>query len=392
MLKQLEDAGDKYILPRLEASPVLMEMFDFIKSNNPGGNNPYHNTDHMYHMAGIAVMLWRGTPEYARIGEKSRERFELCLIIACLWHDYAHSGGATTDDVNIKGAVVHFSAFWRHHWRRLCKAILGKRVSNATWQQVPNQLRREIILLIEVTQFPFIKIPADGTQKCIRDADLLYTFTPRTGAIVRGLFEELYKHQRLPTGWKFTQFLGGQKQFLANCELFTEQGKQIHQQYRDYISELQISWAIHHGLVDQSIRSDMMSHNPQSLIDKQPKTTILMYPRKLYDKVFTNPDIHIYIPIDTIGNPCPIDKARVLECWTPHKTERRHQLPEIFASLAWLSHTIIRDLKEPHWGTLAQAAACGTLLGLDSWIRTAERRSDLDIYHFEVFVEQGKRA
>lgn len=214
----------------------LNVMWDHIKATNPGKDNKYHNTYHMYHMARITLDLLRTTPTYSSMSKEGRFTLETLAVTAALWHDYGHSGGALPDSENIKIACDAFEAYWRD----IC-------------QQTPDTNHTTVELFItavrnaiEVTEYPFVKTPAGAVAIALRDADLLYTFMDNTGEIVYGLYQELLpKLNHMP----FRQFLDAQTGFHDSVTLYTEVGQSIHAHYKGALIAEQERWALEQGLI-----------------------------------------------------------------------------------------------------------------------------------------------
>ena len=197
----------------------LFDMWQHIRSTNTGTSNPYHNNRHMWNMAQIALTLFRTTFVSAPPLEKYLW-VEKELLIACLWHDYEHSGGRLPDAENIERAVSGMYEWAAEHGQHIIPEILA-----------------EAGEAIRVTEFPFIHTPKDIVQWCIRDADLLYTFSNNTGPIVEGLYEEI-KHKL--NGATFQEFLLGQRKFLATAEFFTTEGRLLRDALIDRVVDTQV--------------------------------------------------------------------------------------------------------------------------------------------------------
>jgi hypothetical protein len=74
-------------------SKVLLTFSD----GNPSFNLPYHNNDHCYNVAVDAYDLGKMFPE---MNERSLRH----LLVAGLFHDYAHTGYSHPDNLNIAAA------------------------------------------------------------------------------------------------------------------------------------------------------------------------------------------------------------------------------------------------------------------------------------------------
>lgn len=208
----------------------LTFVADFVKKNNPN-LNAYHNTAHMLGVARIAVELW-DVENVLDDGQYSLEH----LIVACLFHDYDHSGGTQTDAENIEDALLGIE-----------QMLTGNECEKEElfYQILQNDFVDRVKALIRVTEFPFVRTPVYLAEKIIRDADILYTFQSRTGGIVEGLFLELKQCGKLPAGMKLKEFLQGQETFLEGIEMFTTVGDTIKKQMTYSVIQAQREWNHH---------------------------------------------------------------------------------------------------------------------------------------------------
>jgi len=125
----------------------LAHYFRVVMQTNPGNNNPYHNFRHLGH---VTWMCYKGCVYY-RNELDPREMRD--LLIAALFHDYAHRGRSGNDDLNIELAV-----------RGLRPHLLPEDVQSAD----------TIYGLIRSTEFPHV-LPADHLSlagQILRDADM----------------------------------------------------------------------------------------------------------------------------------------------------------------------------------------------------------------------------
>lgn len=215
----------------------LAGMWMFIRTSNPGKRNPYHNTEHMKQVAILAIRLLHGDREFLTWSPNKRYMYTVACLMACLWHDYAHSGGMSTDEENVDTAIRHFEEWWYGNILQNLQLSLNSR-------QSPEQFKCYVVKLIRCTQYPFIHSPADLVSKCIRDADLLYTFSSDTGDIIHGLYKEL-KH-KLPCRMQLSDFFSEQIKFHKGAVLFTDLGRQIHAALKPAILKEQTAWLMKH--------------------------------------------------------------------------------------------------------------------------------------------------
>jgi hypothetical protein len=242
----VQKSVEKELLPPLVNNPVLQAMAVHIATYNLGDNNPYHNTKHMREMTAVALMLYRSD---------SHERNpmamvdELIILVAGLWHDFSHTGGIQADAVNIQIACDSMETWVRQLWSEIVPMIYSstnEMVYQENMMAVFIEAARDAI---RVTEYPFVRTPTTLVQKCLRDADLLYTYSDDTGRIIHGLYLELKQAGKLPEGMTFPDFLKGQSTFLNGCEFFTPTGKAFHELHVDEILELQWKYARDQGFI-----------------------------------------------------------------------------------------------------------------------------------------------
>lgn len=201
---QFDDIWFGFVLERFG----LADMADYITSTNPSNNLRYHNTEHMFRMAQIAYKLYSCDNWYNDADAR-------LLITACLWHDYDHSGGKESDSFNIDVACRSLRVWNEQHSHLFDSTELDK-----------------IYRIIMVTEFPFVYNPQGILERCIRDADLLYTLSDNTCEIVNGLFEEIrFKFEDQVNAPKL--FIAGQQSFWANAVMFTDLGRTLKEELAD---------------------------------------------------------------------------------------------------------------------------------------------------------------
>lgn len=83
---------------RLTAVGLPVEALLTLSDGNPSFNLPYHNNDHCYNVAVDAFDLGEEFPE---ISEDTLRH----LLVAGLFHDYAHTGYSHPDNLNISAAL-----------------------------------------------------------------------------------------------------------------------------------------------------------------------------------------------------------------------------------------------------------------------------------------------
>lgn len=181
----------------------LDELWSYVVKNNPSKDVPYHNNYHMFWMAWLADQLWQSLPETDQYPHGPRN-----MIIAALFHDYDHSGGALPDYGNIGRAVLGW-------------------YEASTLLQLPEDVDIELVAtFIRATEYPYANIATTPQTKCLRDADLLYTTVMGDPHIVlRDLRCELQVH----LGKQITEaeMAEGYKKFIHDSHLHTEMANTI---------------------------------------------------------------------------------------------------------------------------------------------------------------------
>lgn len=180
----------------------LDDEWALIKRNEPLRTNPYHN---VYHTACMIVNAAEAYNYYSNDEGKYPNEDRKFLIAACLFHDYDHSGGKLTDKMNIAYAnkAVLENKFW-------------------SWTESDAHAKQEIIKLICVTEFPFIREPLTLQEQIIRDCDLLQMLEPDwMDQIFVGLYTEMLNNTAFKDMSPST-FLTKQIEFLDNAKFYTK--------------------------------------------------------------------------------------------------------------------------------------------------------------------------
>ena len=122
---------------------------------NRGKFNPYHNNFHMLFVAERCSEALQ-TDEFKHLRNTVSEK---ALILAALFHDFHHSGGFSSDIINIGRAIAYVSKHLKSMYSNTCIEEICKNI----W----------------VTCFAdgvFPHEPITDTQKILRDADLMQLF------------------------------------------------------------------------------------------------------------------------------------------------------------------------------------------------------------------------
>ncbi len=206
-----------YVRAFKSANDPDLEVFD----KNPSATAPYHNNLHQATVALTAQFIVETKGEkhlsLAAVENLGWPIFvDAPLFIAGLFHDYGHSGGALEDHINIARAT----------------AIVQNFNIQSGWMN-------EILSLIAVTEYPFIREPKTGARKALRDADLvcalLLTPTMYFQQYVMGLRAEM--EVKLGKSISIREFAEGQMKFLDSTKFYAIEGTVLEKQYRDFNHE-----------------------------------------------------------------------------------------------------------------------------------------------------------
>lgn len=156
---------------------------------------PYHNISHtlgvMFHLINMYESLVN-SDSGIELGDKDL----YLLLTSGLFHDYNHSGGRFSDDINIQNAKLGL--------RNCLYTILGI-------NEQSNEIITDCESLIDATQYPYI-IPDEELsvqQRMIREADILvFLFDDYYTHNIFGLMEETKSEKN------HKMFLAKQIQFL----------------------------------------------------------------------------------------------------------------------------------------------------------------------------------
>ncbi len=177
----------------------LEDFLAFYKSWNTSSKLPYHNDYHVF------CMVWNcylgAMYEQCSLAETR------ALILAALFHDFDHSGGRETDDLNVTRAELRF-----------IDAVTTTGKLRMQSGQRENLSGEEIALArsaIQITKYPYDRDPVTIVERIIRDADLMQPYEPDR-ELLRRCYRGLQQEVELSKGMKFTdeQFASGMKAFL----------------------------------------------------------------------------------------------------------------------------------------------------------------------------------
>lgn len=162
----METSRQEKVRDALSILHLNPEHFDMIE-NNPAGNNPYHNNEHLYTVA----LHCHDAAFYHDLGKDDHR----VLFLAALYHDYAHTAGSNSDTVNICKSV----AWAIHHIESL---------EDFTAEQM-NTVADIIHATIQPSNLHNGSLSV--SQKIIRDADMMQWLEPDAEKFLSGLSKEM---------------------------------------------------------------------------------------------------------------------------------------------------------------------------------------------------------
>jgi hypothetical protein len=127
-------------------------------------------------------------------------------------------------------------------------------------------------------------------------------------------------------------------------------------------------------------------------VKEYPKAQVLVNQRLVLPDAFINPEVHLYLPTDAIGNmTCPLKAVRI-ECWKRSTGDvKRSVLADIFSSnRSGLAFSLLKHQSELEFGMLTMSVAFGSLKVLNDWLFTLERFPAGDLNRFDAYYTPGK--
>lgn len=165
---------------------LYIKAINFINLTNPSNHLPYHGIDHLFSVFEHTKLVLENDSTVKGLLKDTD------LLIAALFHDYDHSGGKATDDVNINNAIQGVSIFHTAN---------------------PEFDLNNVIYLIRCTQYPYVVSDEELTTeaKLLRDSDMCYLLQDLS--IVK-----LYSGLRAEFGNSLDDFLNNQYKFISNLK------------------------------------------------------------------------------------------------------------------------------------------------------------------------------
>lgn len=176
-------------------------------NENKSNDLPYHN---LFHTQCVLINSYLICNSLNISKEDTRKN-----LISAIFHDFNHSGGKLTDDLNVKEAISSFLKYSKE----------------------TNDTNKDIINIIKATQYPYIISESDLiiSQKIIRDADLLQMVEPNSlNQVIRGL---LIHELKVP----YEKLKETQLNFIKGVKFYTDYAKDKFENQKEFlISNLDI--------------------------------------------------------------------------------------------------------------------------------------------------------
>ena len=185
----------------------LQYYWKILFEKNKSNDLPYHN---LFHTQCVLIYSYLISDSLKISKEEIRK-----ILVAAIFHDFNHSGGKLTDDLNVKEAI----------------SCLLK------YSKEDNNTNKDIINIIKATQYPYVVSESDLTigQKIIRDADLLQMVEPNSlNQVIRGL---LIHELKVP----YEKLKETQLNFIKGVKFYTDYAKDKFESQKEFlISNLDI--------------------------------------------------------------------------------------------------------------------------------------------------------
>jgi predicted metal-dependent HD superfamily phosphohydrolase len=188
------------LLDQLLRPMGLLKVYEYVAKNNPANDLPYHNLFHTQCM----VLTYQKAAEVANLPAFERQ----ALVVAPLFHDYAHSGGIRPDVENIAIAKTALTC---------AAAELG----------LSAELVSRSLELVEATQYPHLRPARDESERIIQDADMCQM-------LYGHWFEQVYMGLRAEMvhtvgAMTLSEFCAMQRSFFPAVELHSAYGRKTQQ-------------------------------------------------------------------------------------------------------------------------------------------------------------------
>lgn len=170
---------------------LFYRIINYLSENNLSNNLPYHNIQHLFDVYNMCLKIVNSDKKMRQY-KNTQE-----LFIACLFHDFNHSGGKLTDSENIENAINGVNQFLN------------------SFDNIYDI--EQIEYLIKCTEYPYtIKSEElDDLGKIIRDSDMVYLLSDQS--VIK-----LYTNLRNEFNQTLEEFYQNQFKFLNNVSFYTD--------------------------------------------------------------------------------------------------------------------------------------------------------------------------
>lgn len=179
---------------------IVVDAFKHVLEFNTSLYAPYHNMDHLLW---VTQKCYEGAL-YENLDSRQTDK----LLVAALFHDFNHTMGESSDDVNIKFAVNGFRDFFMDVLKSTDGEFMG-----------------DVVDIIRATEYPYVISEDILTieQKIIRDADLMQAISDNWfGMIMLGLSKEA-------KGAPLNAVVEGNIKFHKGVKMITEWGQRMYE-------------------------------------------------------------------------------------------------------------------------------------------------------------------
>jgi len=140
----------KLVFSQIRSSELVKKAFNYYLTHNTTFDNPYHNLNHTLAMMQLIIKYY-----HLYFGIRSNDQEN--LLVAAIFHDFNHSGGKFSDDINIENAISGFNDF------------MSK-------LDIEESRKEHIRNIIRSTQFPYTKEAYYIDGLLLRECDNLVCF------------------------------------------------------------------------------------------------------------------------------------------------------------------------------------------------------------------------
>src|SRR5690606_25289615 len=141
-----------------ERANLNKAIFEAYMSEDKAKSPRYHNLRHMLGHLNLAIKIYLTDEPTPHLSDLT------ALTIACMFHDYGHSGGKLSDKENIAIAVERAIKFIDEMEEVNPSVLNGVDII---------QLKEEVTDLIETTEYPYTVAPTTTLDMIMRDTNLI---------------------------------------------------------------------------------------------------------------------------------------------------------------------------------------------------------------------------